>query len=65
MGNLLKGYLEELGRDLQGKPKLDILNFLHESGYRSGCSCVPNKVQRSVLAKSRGALLPFELKLCH
>jgi hypothetical protein len=26
---------EEWGRDLQGKPKLDILNSLHESGYRS------------------------------
>ena len=38
---------EEWGKDLQGKPKLEILKSLHESGYRTSCVCVFNKLQRS------------------
>ena len=35
---------EEWGRDLQGRPKLNIMKSLYESGHRSSCACVPNKV---------------------
>ena len=54
--------IEEWGGDLQVRPKLSIMKSLCESGHRSSCACVPNKVRRSILAKLRGATAPFRIE---